>query len=211
MKLAQGGEHLPCGVGLGALVDQVVEHLPPADPEHEAGCEYCQAALAELGPLWAQVQDLARENVVVPATLLATVMRSVRAEARRDGDTHLPLRDLIPQFVDHALLLGERGTLKIADSVVALIVGREALATPGVLALGSGDVRSARGGSPGVEVVVDESRVSARLRLVVELGWPIPDVLEAVRRRVRKAMQKTTGLDMAAIDITVTDLRERDG
>ncbi|CAN5242029.1 hypothetical protein BH20ACT20_BH20ACT20_05250 [soil metagenome] len=196
MKLVHDGEHLPCGADLGILVDQVAENLPPRDPEHEAGCEHCQAALAELGPLWEQVRELAREDVEVPPALLATVMRAVRA--------------VIPQLVNHALLLGERGTLKIADSVVALIVGREALVTPGVLSLDSGGASSLVGRSPGVVVVVDESRVSVRLRLVVELGWPIPDVVEAVRQRAGAAVQITTGLETAAIDITVTDVEGSD-
>jgi uncharacterized alkaline shock family protein YloU len=120
------------------------------------------------------------------------------------------VRAVIPQLVNHALLLGERGTLKIADSVVALIVGREALATPGVFSLDSGVASSLVGRSPGVVVVVDESRVSARLRLVVELGWPIPDVVDAVRRRAGAAVQIMTGLETAAIDITVTDVEGSD-
>lgn len=209
MKLAHDGEHLPCGADLGVLVDQVAEDLPPQDLEHEAGCEHCQAALAELGPLWGQVRELAREDVVVPAALLATVMRAVRAEQIGNGGATLPLREVIPQLVNHALLLGDRGTLKIADSVVALIVGREALATPGVLSH-SGVASSVVGRSPGVVVVVDESRVSARLRLVVELGWPIPDVVEAVRQRAGAAVQRMTGLETAAIDITVTDVEGGD-
>jgi uncharacterized alkaline shock family protein YloU len=196
MKLVHDGEHLPCGADLGILVDQVAENLSPRDPEHEAGCEHCQAALAELGPLWEQVRELAREDVEVPPALLATVMRAVRA--------------VIPQLVNHALLLGERGTLKIADSVVALIVAREALVTPGVLSLDSGGASSLVGRSPGVVVVVDESRVSVRLRLVAELGWPIPDVVDAVRRRAGAAVQIMTGLETAAIDITVTDVEGSD-
>lgn len=210
MKLVHDGEHLPCGADLGILVDQVAENLSPRDPEHEAGCEHCQAALAELGPLWEQVRELAREDVEVPPALLATVMRAVRAERIGNGGATLPLRAVIPQLVNHALLLGERGTLKIADSVVALIVAREALVTPGVLSLDSGGASSLVGRSPGVVVVVDESRVSVRLRLVAELGWPIPDVVDAVRRRAGAAVQIMTGLETAAIDITVTDVEGSD-
>lgn len=208
MKLAQDGEHLPCGADLGALVDRVAEDLPPADPEHAAGCEHCRAALAELGSLWGQVRELAHEDVAVPAALLAAVMRTVRAEQTGNGGARLPLRDVMPQFVKHAVLPGDRGTLKIAVSVVELIVGREALMTPGVVALGSGEVRAALEGSPRVEVMVDERRVAARVRLVVELGWPIPEILEAVRQRAGAAVRRMTGLETARIDITVTDVRE---
>lgn len=208
MKLAEDGEHLLCGADLGVLVDQVAEDLPPADREHEATCEHCQAALAQLGPLWRRVRELAREDVVVPAALMATVMQAVRRERAGNGGS-LPLRKVIPQLVDHAVLPGERGALEIADSVVAQIIQRETLATPGVLALDAAGVQSVLGRRPGVDVAVEESRVSARLRLVVELGWPIPDVLELVRRRAGAAVERMTGLRPEEIHITVTDVQGR--
>lgn len=198
MSEAREGAYLACGADLGMLVDQVAENLPPGDAEHQASCEHCRAVLAELEPLWGQVRELAREDVVVPAALVATVMRVVRKE-RSPSPTKLSLRGVIPRLVDHALLLSERGTLKIADSVIAQVIAREALAAPGVSGLGS------------VEAVVDESRVSARLRLVIELGWSIPDVLQVVRMRARTALRRITELEAVAIDITVTDVQDRDG
>ncbi len=210
MALVQPEEQLPCGVELGALVDQVAEGRPPKDSVHEGRCAHCQAALAELGPLWGRVRELAREEVVAPAALVAAVMRSVHAEGGANGGATLPLRDLIPRFLEHALLPGDRGTLKIADSVLALIVGREALAVRGVLELDSG-VSSLPGGSSGVELVVDDRVVSARLRLVVELGCSIPDLLARVRRRVEMAVLHMAGLETGSIDITVTDVRSGGG
>jgi len=210
MTLAHDGEPLPCGVDVGLLVDQVAEGLPPVDPEHQATCEFCQAALADLEPLWGQVRELAREDVVVPARLLATVMQAVRAEQIPGRAAGLSLRDVLPQLVSHALLVGERGTLRISDSVIAQILVREALATPGVSALDSGGVRSMLRATPGVEVTVDGSRVAVRLRLVVDLGLPIPKVLRAVRLRAAKAVRVMTGLETSAIDITVTDVRDSD-
>jgi len=207
MTLAHDGEPLPCGVYVGLLVDQVAEGLPPVDPEHQATCEFCQAALADLEPLWGQVRELAREDVVVPTRLLATVMQAVRAEQIPGRAAGLSLREVLPQLVSHALLVGERGTLRISDSVIAQILVREALATPGVSALDSG-VRSMLRATPGVEVTVDGSRVAVRLRLVVDLGLPIPEVLRAVRLRAAKAVRVMTGLETSAIDITVTDLTD---
>lgn len=198
MSQAKDGTYLPCGADLGLLVDQVAETLPPGDSEHQASCEYCRAALAELEPLWGQIRQLAREDVVVPAALVATVMRVVREE-RSPRAPKLALRDVIPRLIDHALLLGDRGTLKIADSVIAQVIARETLATPGVSEFGA------------VEVVVDESQVSARLRLVIELGWSIPDVLLIVRLRAGTELQRITGLEAVAIDITVTDVQDRYG
>nr|MBA3418253.1 Asp23/Gls24 family envelope stress response protein [Geodermatophilaceae bacterium] len=39
---------LPCGADLEELTAQVVERTAPIDPEHQAGCPYCRAAIAEL-------------------------------------------------------------------------------------------------------------------------------------------------------------------
>ncbi len=191
-------DRLACGTELGELVDQVAEGLPPADPDHQAGCRHCQRALAELEPLWGQVRELARDEVSVPGTLVEVVMRAVRPE--RDKQAALPLEDVVPRLVSHALLLGERGATKIADSVIAHVVAREALATPGVHSLD-------RSGARAVAVEVDGARVSAQLRLVVDLRGAIPDVVAAVRRRVADAVNRMTGLETVAIDITIAEIR----
>lgn len=207
MKAAHDGDHLSCGAELGTLVDQVAENLSPADPQHQACCEHCQRTLAELEPLWGQVRELAREEVVPPSALVATVMQAVRAE-RTGGANRLPLRAVVPQLVEHALLLGERGSLRIADSVIAQVIAREALATPGVIALDTGATPAMFGRSTrGVDVSVEESRVWAQLLLVVAIGFSIPDVVRSVRELVTGAVRDITGLDAVAIDITVTDVR----
>src|SRR3712207_8037602 len=56
---------LPCGVALEALVGQVVEREPPADPAHQASCPYCQAALRGLRTAWGDLRALASEPVRV--------------------------------------------------------------------------------------------------------------------------------------------------
>ncbi len=199
MEVSRRSDRLPCGTQFGLLVDQVAENLPPADPAHQGGCGHCQAALAELEPLWAQVRELAREEVSVSATLVDTVMRAVRQQ-RRDEQAGVPLDDVVPRLVNHALLLDERGTTKIADSVIARIAGREALATPGVRGLDRA----------GVTVELEGHRVSAHLRLVVDFGYVIPDVVAAVRERVADAIRSMMGLETAAIDITVAKVAEED-
>ncbi len=199
MEMSRRSDRLPCGTQFGLLVDQVAENLRAADPAHQGRCEHCQAALAELEPLWAQVRELAREEVSVPATLVQTVMRAVRQQ-RRDEQAGVPLDDVVPRLVNHALLLDERGTTKIADSVIARIVGREALVTPGVRGLDRA----------GVTVELEGQRVSAQLRLVVDFGYVIPDVVAAVRERVVDAIRSMMGLETAAIDITVAKVAEED-
>lgn len=209
MTPTHDGEHLPCGAELALLVDQVAEELPPVDSAHQNSCGHCRRALAELEPLWGQVRELAREEVIPPTALVATVMQAVRAGRIGAKALKLPLREIVPQLVEHALLPGERGTLRIADSVIAQVIAREALSTPGVFALDPGAAAAPFEKSPrGVEVSVDESSISARILLAVGIGWSIPDVVSEVRQRVGKAVRTITGLDAVAVDVTVTDVRD---
>lgn len=214
MAMSPHSERLACGMELGALVDQVAEGLLPDDPDHQAGCEHCQAALAELEPLWGRVREFAREDVSVPATLAAMVMRAIREARVEDQPERLPLDDVVPRLVKHALLMDERGATRIADSVISRIVGLEALATPGVLAVDRAGALRGVGGiggrADGVSVEVDGHRVMAHLPLVLDLGCVIPDVVAAVRERVVDALRWMTGLEAAAIDITVVEVRADD-
>lgn len=195
MALSARRERLDCGVELGVLVDQVAESLPPVDPDHQVHCRHCRAALAELEPLWGQVRELAREEISVPATLIAVVMRAVRRRPGEGTET-LPLEDVVPRLVRHALLLDERGVLKIADSVIAQVVSRAALATPGVCSIDR----------PGLTVEVDGNLVSAQLGLVIDFGWVIPEVVAAARSRVADAVRRMTGLETIRIAITVAEI-----
>lgn len=74
---------LPCGTDLGALVAQVADGVDGVDGvdgdlAHQATCPHCQAALAELGRLWALMADLAAERVAAPARIDEAVMLRIR-------------------------------------------------------------------------------------------------------------------------------------
>ena len=69
---------LPCGAGLDALVTQVADGAAPRDPDHQAGCPHCQAALAELEELWSLAGRLARERVEAPERIDAVAMGRIR-------------------------------------------------------------------------------------------------------------------------------------
>jgi hypothetical protein len=63
---------LPCGTELGALIAQV------GDRAHQAGCRWCQGALAELERLWALVAELAAERVDAPERIDAVALGRIR-------------------------------------------------------------------------------------------------------------------------------------
>lgn len=213
MEMSKGNLRLPCGTELGRLVDQVAEARPPDDPTHERTCRHCKGALWELNSLWGDVRELAREEVSAPARVIETVMRRIR-HTRRSGSTPtVPLEEAVPLLVRHALLHGVRGTLRIADSVVATVVRRAALSVAGVRELAP--PRALRTGAApfeekifpaGVTIDVDGPRVTIALSLVVGVGQPIPEVVESVRERVAEAVEQLTGLQIDAIDITVAEI-----
>ena len=70
MALVDPSERLPCGTELAALITQVAERAPAADPAHQAECPYCQPSLERIGELWNDVRALADEPVRAPRGLL---------------------------------------------------------------------------------------------------------------------------------------------
>lgn len=187
---------LPCGTDLGPLVDQVAEGRTAANPGHQRSCPHCREALDELEALWRDVRELATDDVEVPGALLAKVMERVRRDQAQASSPSLPLDRVAPRLVRHALLRGGRGTTKIADSVIAELIRRSALAT--------GGVRSLRGDT----VAVEGNLVSARLGLVVEFGLIIPELVELVRARVTREAEAMTGLRLETLVIDVVDVVE---
>lgn len=202
---------LPCGMKVAALVDQVAEGLPAADPAHQAECPHCQATLRELEQVWGTVRTVAREEVVPPRRLIESVFRRIRQELRALGQL-VPLETVVPRLVRHALLDGPRGATRIAESVVARIVAKTVRDTPGVHALSTRGLAAARAGAPGrpaprgVAVEVSGHRVTVEVRLVVTYGVSIPVLAAALRNRIILRVESLTGLEPTDVQIVVDDV-----
>lgn len=107
------------------------------------------------------------------------------------------------------------GKTTIVDPVVAKIAGIAAREVPGVYALGGGAarlvgaMRDAIGTtdlSQGVKVEVGETQVAADVTIVVEYPEPLQSVAGAVRRAVALAITELVGMEVAEINVTVTDV-----
>jgi uncharacterized alkaline shock family protein YloU len=107
------------------------------------------------------------------------------------------------------------GTTVIVDPVIAKIAGMAAREVPGVFALGGGAarivgaVRGALGNtdlSQGVKVEVGETQVAADVTIVVEYPLPLMGVADAVRAAVASAITDLVGMQVAEINVTVTDV-----
>ncbi|TBN58197.1 Asp23/Gls24 family envelope stress response protein [Glaciihabitans arcticus] len=107
------------------------------------------------------------------------------------------------------------GTTVIVDPVIAKIAGIAAREVPGVFALGGGAarvvgaIRDAIGStdlSQGVKVEVGETQVAADVTIVVEYPLPLQQVADQVRAAVAAAITDLVGMQVAEINVTVTDV-----
>ena len=107
------------------------------------------------------------------------------------------------------------GTTVIVDPVVAKIAGIAAREVPGVYALGGGAarvvgaIRDAMGStdlSQGVKVEVGETQVAADVTIVVEYPLPLQQVADQVRAAVAAGITDLIGMEVAEINVTVTDV-----
>ena len=110
----------------------------------------------------------------------------------------------------------DRGRTTIAVGVVEKIAGVAAREVDGIYALGSGArgfgaVRERVPGSrpnmgKGVKGEVGEKQAALDIDLIVEYDVPIHKVAAAVRRHVIEAVERTTGLEVVEVNISVNDV-----
>lgn len=110
---------------------------------------------------------------------------------------------------------GIHGTTVVVDPVVAKIAGMAAREVPGVHALGGGAarvvgaVRDAIGQSDlsqGVRVEVGEHQVAADVTIVVAYPEQLHVVAENVRQAVGNAIVELIGMEVAEVNVTVSDV-----
>lgn len=111
-----------------------------------------------------------------------------------------------------------KGQIRIEDEVVEKIAALAALEVAGVAALGGrreasetmeevrrriGDGRAA----PGVRALVSDEEITLELALVVEYGSIVIDVARTVKNNVARSVGTMLGMKVAAVDVTVQDVR----
>lgn len=186
MTPPQESSSLPCGTDVDELTVQVVERTPPLDPEHQAGCPYCRAALAELSVLWSPVHALAEEDVVAPTDLVQRVLDEIQELDYTGG---------------RAVIAAVDGDTAIAVRVVAVIARKAADSVDGTL-LAMSRV------SAGVEVGAVGRSVVVQLDLIAALGVHLPALSTQIQRTVRDHVAALTGLSVVAVDVSVVEVAE---
>lgn len=103
----------------------------------------------------------------------------------------------------------EFGTIRIADEVVATVAGLAAVEIEGVAAMSGGwstDLveklgKKNFGKGIKVEVINDETKID--IFLVIEFGYPIPQVAADVQREVKQAVETMTGLNVTMVNVHI--------
>lgn len=110
------------------------------------------------------------------------------------------------------VLQTDRGITTVADMVVAKMAGIAAREVEGIHELGKsfrrlvGRARSGESLSQGVNVEVGKKEAAIDLVIVMEYGYAIPAVAQALRDNVISKVEKGTGLVVKEVNIEVDDL-----
>ncbi len=106
----------------------------------------------------------------------------------------------------------ELGNIHISEEVLASIAAAAALEVEGVSALAANlgrDIAELLGKknlAKGVHVHMDEEKVTVDLSVLLASGHTIPEMGRAVQDSVRNAVESMTGLEVAAVNVTVTGI-----
>ena len=106
----------------------------------------------------------------------------------------------------------KKGTVHVADDVVAIIAGLAATEVKGVAAMAgniTNELMSKVGRknlAKGVKVAVNGKRVKVALAIMMEFGYNIPGTCSKVQERVKSAIENMTGLTVTDVDIRIASV-----
>lgn len=111
----------------------------------------------------------------------------------------------------------DRGDTTIEETVVQKLAGMATREVPGVYAMGSAGRRafsalteripgSQTNVSGGVSVEKGELQTAIDVSIVVEYGFPVVEVSQAIRRNIIQSVERATGLEVLEVNINVTDV-----
>jgi uncharacterized alkaline shock family protein YloU len=106
------------------------------------------------------------------------------------------------------------GDVQVSDVAIAEMAALAAQKIPGVSAMGAGsrveslgELLGVRAGSQGVSVEMGAGQVSLRLFLIVDFGAEIGELSMQVQDAVLEVVEKMTGLEVRAVDVTIQGVR----
>jgi uncharacterized alkaline shock family protein YloU len=110
----------------------------------------------------------------------------------------------------------ERGTVKIASDVVAVIAALAATEIDGVHSM-AGNITNELIGklgvkklSKGVKILMEDGVVRVDMMVVVNYGYSIPDLSRQVQERVSQQIENMTGLSVSDVNVRVAGVNLED-
>lgn len=111
------------------------------------------------------------------------------------------------EYISHGEGLG---SISISEEVLTVIAGAAALDVEGVSALGSnlnGDaasvVNNRKSLAKGVRLSMTGEKVMVDVTILVRYGYAVTDVAKSVQESVYSAVESTSGLSVACVNVTV--------
>lgn len=178
------GEELPCGADLTALVDQVDSGRLEPVTAHQQHCPDCQAALRDAARSARALGLLAGTDTALPADLIDRVLHEVRRSQPARALLELPVLSRPAVF----------GALRVHPQVLADLARAAAASNRHVVTV----VQCSVAATPGDVIVT--------MGLLVDGAVPLPELARAVRRLVRRAIQRATGISPIRVELTALDL-----
>lgn len=110
-----------------------------------------------------------------------------------------------------------KGTVTYADQVIEKMIGHALQHVPGLLAISGGfftDIKNKLINSSdvreGINVEVGSKQVATDLKIVVEYGKDIPEIVETMKSIIGAEVKKMTHLEVVEVNVEVVDIKTRE-
>ncbi|HFU4229446.1 TPA: Asp23/Gls24 family envelope stress response protein [Streptococcus suis] len=110
-----------------------------------------------------------------------------------------------------------KGTVTYADQVIEKMVGHALQHVPGLLSISGGfftDIKNKLINSSdvreGINVEVGSKQVATDLKIVVEYGKDIPEIVEIMKSIIGTEVKKMTHLEVVEVNVEVVDIKTRE-
>jgi uncharacterized alkaline shock family protein YloU len=186
---------LECGAIVADLLEQVADGHADELTSHQAGCPHCKLTLSRAADTWRAVEGLRAEPVQPSPQLLARVMQRTWAGLE-----------------DWEIEVGrERGVTRVSRAVLTSLAFWTASAAPGVRevfgARPTGTVVQRAGPARGGRSrLLSPHTIRIELELSLQYGFNALIVAEEVRRAVIDQVWEVAGLQLAGVELLITDV-----
>ncbi|HFI0409861.1 TPA: Asp23/Gls24 family envelope stress response protein [Streptococcus suis] len=110
-----------------------------------------------------------------------------------------------------------KGTVTYTDQVIEKMVGHALQHVPGLLSISGGfftDIKNKLINSSdvreGINVEVGSKQVATDLKIVVEYGKDIPEIVETMKSIIGTEVKKMTHLEVVEVNVEVVDIKTRE-